>query len=524
MRNTPQTEWLKLGFEALAKGDLKQAEKFCKQIVQSNPNHPQGHFLIGLIAAEMNQRRIAANAFLHVTKLDLNHAGAWAHLAKIFSQLGYTVKADEAISKAAALNPEQAFIQNIIGSVFTMIGEHESATHWYEKASQNVTDNPKYKTNLANSYNFIGQREQARQTINEVLGLDPNNPQAHWIRASLNRQTSDETAHIMIEMAEELSGNDHARSFLYYGAGKVFEDTENWAAAYSAFENGARAKRKMVEFDEDNEEKVFQSLHRLIDKNWEFRSETAGTKSNGPIFIVGQPRTGTTLIERILTAHSKVTSAGELQQFYLCLRRLSDTKIPMRVSSDLIRSAIDIDPEKLGKAYAHATRAHASPDGYFVDKMPTNYLYVPLIARAMPHAKIIHVTRNPMDSCFSSFKQLFADAYPHSYDLEEMARHHVRYRNLMTHWGDVVGDRMLRISYEDTVTDLEMSARKMINFLELDWEPECLTFHTQSGSVSTASASQVREPAHTRSVGRWKHYETQLEPVRKILSEANLLS
>ena len=159
----------------------------------------------------------------------------------------------------------------------------------------------------------------------------------------------------------------------------------------------------------------------------------------------------------------------------------------------------------------------------FVDKLPPNYLYLPLILKALPKAKIIHLTRNPMDACFASFKQLFADAYPHSYDQAEMARHHARYFHLMALWRERFGDRFFDIAYEETARDLEPNARALIEFLELPWEDACLHFHKQDAAVTTASAVQVREPAHTRSIGRWRRYETQLAPMRQTLEEQGVL-
>ncbi len=515
--------WLRQGFEAFDRGDIKQAEAYCKRVLQANPNLPQAHFLIGLIATSMDEKRIAANVFLQVTKLDPKHAGAWAHLAKIFSELGFTVRADESIAKAADLQPEHEVIQNIIGMVYTRTGEHEKAAHWYERANKKQPKNSAFATNLANAFNFMGRTEDAEAIIESLLKVNPNVPQALWIKAGLKRQTSDQTAHAMLKMADDFAGNDTELSFLYYGAGKVFEDVENWDAAFAAFEKGAAAKRKTLEFPEDVEEALFETLHKRFDDQWMAGEVPAGDEQVRPIFIVGQPRTGTTLIERIITSHSKVKSAGELQHFYLSMRRLSKIQTAVRVNSDLILEAAKIEPSKLGNAYLHATRSHHEDGHYFVDKMPVNYLYVPLIARALPHAKIIHVNRGAADSCFSSFKQLFAQTYSHSYDLEEMARHHVRYRKLMEHWRGVVGERMLDVSYEETVDDLEPNARRMIDYLGLDWEEACLDFHNQSGAVSTASASQVRQPVHSRSVGRWKRYAKQLSPVQKILTQHNMI-
>lgn len=173
--------------------------------------------------------------------------------------------------------------------------------------------------------------------------------------------------------------------------------------------------------------------------------------------------------------------------------------------------------------YLHTTRTLRGDTPRFVDKMPVNYLYVPLIAAALPNAKIIHVTRDPMDSCFSSFKQLFADAYYHSYELEEMARHHVRYRKLMERWQQLLGDRVLTVSYEKTVQETELSAQIIMGYLGLEWQDLILNFFEQEASVTTASAAQVREKAHTRSVGLWQRYATQLEPVRKILAKADMI-
>jgi hypothetical protein len=150
---------------------------------------------------------------------------------------------------------------------------------------------------------------------------------------------------------------------------------------------------------------------------------------------------------------------------------------------------------------------------HFVDKLPQNYFYIPLILKALPNAKIVHLVRDPMDACFASFKQLFADAYLHSYDQGEMARHHARYRHLMSVWRERFPGRFFDISYEDTARDLEPNARELIDYLELPWEDACLDFHQQEGAVSTASAVQVREPAHTRSIGRWRRYESELQPM-----------
>ena len=212
-------------------------------------------------------------------------------------------------------------------------------------------------------------------------------------------------------------------------------------------------------------------------------------------------------------------SAGELQQFSLAIRRLSNHKDPKRFSANFFEAGLGLDCRKIGAMYMDSIKRMRGTTPRFVDKLPQNYLLIPLIVKSLPNAKIVHLQRDPMDACFASYKQLFADAYLHSYDLEEMARHHSRYLHLMAVWRKRFPGAFFDISYESTVSALEPNARELIDYLGLPWEDACLRFHEQAKAVSTASAVQVREPVHTRSIGRWRKYEKQLEPMRAALAE-----
>jgi hypothetical protein len=276
-----------------------------------------------------------------------------------------------------------------------------------------------------------------------------------------------------------------------------------------------------VEFDEQAEIAMFDYLETHYTRDW-FDSLPDGNPDSSPIFVLGQPRTGTTLVERIITSHSQVHSAGELQQLGLALRRLSNYRNPRRFSAELFAAALELDPGKIAGLYLQTTSKMRGGTPRYVDKLPQNFLMIPIILKALPNAKIIHVVRDPMDACFAAFKQLFADAYLHSYDQAEMARHHARYRRLMQVWRERFPGRFYDIGYEQIARDLEPNARALLDYLELPWEPACLNFHQQDGAVSTASAVQVREPAHTRSIGRWRRYESQLQPMVQALESAGI--
>lgn len=512
---------LNRGFELLARGRVNDAAACCQEALRLQPDLVPGHFLVGLVALEGKDRRTAFQAFASVTKLAPRHAAAWAHLAKLYMSEGQVNRADKALAEARRSESDDPMVHDLMGTVCSLMGEYAEAGEWYRRAVDRNPRHPPFLLNLANNLVYHGETDAAVALFEEIVLLQPNSPQAHWALAGA-RKASEET-HID-EMQALLDGgrlHPRAAAFYHYAVGKECEDLGLWERAIDAFEAGAAERRRTVEYDEDAEVAMFDELAATYTREW-LAAAGAGNDSPAPVFVLGQPRTGTTLIERIVSSHSQVHSAGELQQFGLALRRLSDHRDPKRFSAELFRKAAAIEPRRIGDLYLDTSRRMQGDTPRFVDKLPQNYLMLPLILAALPNAKIVHLTRDPRDACFASFKQLFADAYLHSYEQREMARHHARYRRLMDTWRERFGDRFLDVSYEQTVSDLEPAARRLIDFLELPWEDNVLEFHKQRSAVSTASAVQVREPVHTRSVGRWRRYRERLQPMLDELRAAGI--
>ena len=508
---------LRTGFNALTQGDINTASECCRQALAIKRDLPQAHFLVGLTALQAQYRQTAFQAFGSVTTLDPGHSAAWAQLARLFMNEGQVVRADAALTEAVKTASDDPMVHDLIGTVYSLIGEFDAAGRSFTAAVSQRPEHPAFLLNLANNLVYRGKTAEAIQLIERLLLIQPNSPQAHWVLSNTRRARDHAHITTMRQFLAQHSLSARAKAFYAYAIGKELEDLEEWKDAFDAFELGAQQRRSTVEFDEAAEVQMFADLQATFTTDWLARAGK-GCQANGAIFVVGQPRTGTTLIERIISSHSQVKSAGELQQLSLAVRRLSDYRDPKRFSSAFFASAAALNPAQLGELYIDTTRKQRGDSAYFVDKLPQNYLMIPLILAALPNAKIVHLQRDPMDACFASYKQLFADAYLHSYDQQEMARHHVRYRQLMATWRERFGDRFLDVSYEETVQNLEPNARRLIGFLGLEWEPACLTFHEQPSAVSTASAVQVREPAHSRSVGRWRRYAHQLEPMSAILS------
>ncbi|ARN73102.1 tetratricopeptide repeat-containing sulfotransferase family protein [Oceanicoccus sagamiensis] len=511
------------GFRALSQGKLDEARGCCMAVLKQQPNNEQTHFLVGLIGLASGDRKKAALAFATVTRLNPGHVAAWAHLAKLQAQNGQINRADHALAMAVKHeNGDIAEVQDVIASCYSMLGEHQIAHQWFKKAAAKAPDNLSISVNLASSQIFLGKTQAAKSQLTKVLALAPNIGQAHWLLSGLAKANNTQHIESIENLLTDPSIPSQAEAFLCYGAGKECEDLENWDQAFRYFERGAKARRKHISFDNAQEEETFKALTNTYTEQW-LASQSDYCDTSAPIFIVGQPRTGTTLVERIITSHSQVHSAGELMHFGNAVRRQSNYEGSERFSASLFESAASLDGKKLGAAYMTSTARLRGDAPHFVDKLPYNYLFLPLILAALPNARIIHLVRDPMDVCFSVYKQLFADAYPHSYDLEAMAKHFVRYYRLMELWRQRFPGRFLDVRYEAVAADVETEGRRIMNYLQLPWEDVCANFHQQDTAVTTASAVQVRQPAHTRSIGRWRRYEKQLQPVRDRLLEENII-
>ena len=514
-------ETLNRGFEFLERGNVQMAAECCRQALKSKPDLVEAHFLVGLVALEGKDRRTAFSAFGSVTKLQPGHAAAWAHLARLYMSEGLVNRADAALLKATRCASDDPMVHDLLGTVASLMGDYDDARWRFARAVDRAPNHVPFLLNFGNNLVFHGDTGSAQEIFEKIISIRPDSPQAHWALSAARK--AEDSRHI--EQMRALASRDRADprglAFYFYGLGKELEDLEQWEEAFEAFAQGAAHRRTTVEYDEAAEIAMFDFLRQAFSEKW-FNETADGNLSNAPIFVVGQPRTGTTLLERIITSHSQVHSAGELQQFGLAIRRLSNFQDPRRFSRELFEAAMQLEPKRIGDMYLDTTRKMQGGTRHFVDKLPQNYLFLPLILKTLPNAKIVHVTRDSRDATFASFKQLFADAYLHSYDLGEAARHHARYWHLMNDWRERFGHRFIDVAYEDIVTDVETSARRVIDFLGQPWEPACLDFHLQSTAVSTASAAQVREPAHTRSIGRWRRYDRQLEAMISSLRTAGV--
>lgn len=511
-------EILNRGYAALSQNALHEAAYMVKIALQEDDTLVPAHFLAGLIAAHSQQFDAAISAFETVIESDNNHVAAWSNLAWFYMIMGMANKSDNAIQQLIRLDCYNINILQRMGKVLSLMGRHRQANTYFSRAYTLEPENLTLMQNLANNLIQNGDLLEAQLLLRKIIDRNPLSSEVHWLLSGSAKAR--DTKHIEEIKALFVEGGfgPSDSAFYHYAIGKEYEDLEQWPEAFDAFSKGAKAKRTITAYSEQNEIESFEFLKRHFTQNW-MNDGNPSCSAASPIFVLGQPRTGTTLIEQIIGAHTDVYAAGELQQLMLAIYRLAGGNSAFGYSMQLYDAALNVSPEEVGNLYLKMLGKMRGNTAKFVDKLPVNYLLLPFILKAFPNAKVVHLVRDPMDTCFAGFKQLFAATYLHSYDQEEMARHHLRYLDLMDVWRERFGDRFLDIGYEDTVKDLEPNARKLMDFLELPWQDACLNFHSQATSVATASAVQVREPVHTRSIGRWRRYEQQLEPMLTILKE-----
>ena len=304
---------LQAGFRHLAAGRIDAASACCRRVLGAKHDLAEGHFLVGLIAIEMRRNGTAVSAFGSVTKLQPEHGAAWANMARLFMLAGQAARADAALEKAVQHHDGNPVVLDLIGSVYSLLGDQDEASRWIAKAVRRAPKHVPFLVNQANNHVFRGATDAAAAVLDRALGLQPENANAHWLLANVRRAGDREH----IDRLRQLARNDHrnprALAFLYYGLGKELEDLQEWEQAFAAFSRGAKARRGAIDYDERAEIDMFRAFAETFTAQW-FARDGAAHDDPAAIFVVGQPRTGTTLVERIITSHSQVHSAGELRQ------------------------------------------------------------------------------------------------------------------------------------------------------------------------------------------------------------------
>jgi tetratricopeptide (TPR) repeat protein len=441
-----------------------------------------------------------------------------AELAKL---VGRFAAMRQLAARAARDNPEDVRAHFGAAMAFRISGDYRAAAAAFERASALEPANTHFLFELGATQEYLGQFEAAARSYAAALKAEPLNYKARHAMVQLQKQTIASNSIPELERQFQLPDADGWRTLhIGHALAKTYEDLGDTAKSFDWLTRAKRRRREFHPFDAMADAALADAALKAAPAAGD------GCAGSDPIFVTGLPRSGTTLVDRILSSHPQVTSAGEIGNFLQLLKLMSGAPGPESLSVALFNHLGGVDWARLGRLYVDSTRPLTGAAPHFVDKAPSNYMLAPLILRALPNARIVCMRRHPLDSCLSNYKQIFPfeDRYhDYVYDLASTAQKFIQFNRVIEYWRSVLpADRFMILQYEDLVGDQEGMTRGLLAFCDLPWDERCLAFQENAAGVSTPSARQVRSPMNSAAVGRWAKYGSLLDPAREVLTAAGV--
>ncbi len=505
----------------IQEGKMYKAEQLCRHFLQTQGHHVEGMRFLAQIGMSFNVHDEAEFLLESAVVLDPENTGA--HFDYV-GTLQKRQKFSEALEQARLLrdkDPENPQVDMLYANQNLAVGNFDEALRIYRDRAEDTPNNPGIHLTLGHALKTTGEQEEAIKAYTHAYTIKPDFGDAYWSLANLKTYKFNEAQIASMREREAASATQLGdRYHLCFALGKALEDHGAYEESFTYYERGNRLKREEVGYDW---RRITQEIDRQIEHCTPalFADKAgSGCAASDPIFILGLPRAGSTLLEQILASHSQVEGTMELPNILALAHKLGG------------RRRIDEEPEypanlteltqdeltEFGEAFIRDTMIHRKAGTpFFIDKMPNNFRHIGLIHMILPNAKIIDARRSAMGCCFSGFKQLFAEGQEFTYGLEEVGHYYSDYVRLMDHWDSVLPGKVLRVRYEDVVADLETQVRRLLEYCELPFEEACLNFHQNERAVRTASSEQVRQPIYKTGVDQWENYSPWLDPLRETL-------
>jgi tetratricopeptide (TPR) repeat protein len=474
---------------------------------------------LGYAHSRLGRHNLAAHCFERVLAAKPGQADAHLNYGTALAALGRHEEAVVRFEKARSLRPDDVAVLNRLGFSLNIVSRPVEAMTAFEKVLTIDPDNAAAHCELGSSLMYLGRFEEARRSIDRAIELSPRVPAFHLQRILVGTESyrdDDRKIAALEEMAEnEASFSVDNRARLHFGLAKVYSDIDRHDLAFMHLERGNAMKRRLVSYDEAEEIGALRAIALAFTPQLMEARRGLGNPSDVPVFVLGMPRSGTSLIEQILASHPFVFGAGELMDF----GQVAGCGYgPKRMPFDPT-SLSGEDLRRMGGRYLERLLPKAPSAKRIVDKQLFNFRFIGLIRLVLPNARIVHVRRDPADTCFSCYTRFFSGDLNFAYDLGELGRYYKAYETLMAHWRAVLpAGAMLDVQYESLVDNLEEEARRIVDFCGLEWDGRCLEFHKSERSINTVSAVQVRQPLFNSSIGRWRPYAEWLQPLIDILS------
>ena len=513
----PHRQQVAAALRHLRQGRRQAAEKAFRDILKRRPDHVAA--LVGLanIALDANVAQDAERLLRHALAIAPNMDTVWRGLARLHSERADYRAAEAAAERALALAPESSDCWTLLGTVQAWGLRPEKARQSFERALSIKPNSPRVALSLGHVLKTIGERQACEQAYRQALELAPDLGEAWWSLADLKTYAfSDDEVRRMEAGVARSNGDLAQRAAFRFALGKALEDRGNWDGAFQHYLAGNAAKHQADPFDSAALTERRRRIAAICTRAFLAARTPPDAALVKPIFVVGLPRAGSTLIEQILASHSAVQGTMELPQMQNYTKELE----AKRGYPEALQKMSPADFQALGERYLRETQPYRGSAQWFIDKMPSNFLHLGLIHAMLPGAIFIDARRHPLDCCCSLFKQNFARGQTFSYDLSTLGAYYLDYLRMMDHWQEALPGRVLCVQHETLVDDTAAEVARLLNHCGLPFEEACLRFHETRRAVRTASAEQVRQPINRRGIGSWRRFEAHLAPLRQALGPA----
>lgn len=516
---TPYRVDLVRGLGLQRMGNIKDAEKIYREVLIKDPGNVDALRLLAGVAMKAKQWGDAEIMLERALEKAPDFHQGWMDLGLARQEQDKTDAALEAYARAMRLEPNRASGFVAAGTTNAMVGRHEEAIDFFRQARDRNPSHPGALSGLGHVLKTIGQQDEAIASYRECIRHNPSHGETWWSLANLKtfRFTDDEIATMQAQLETD-SLPDEQRANFEFALGKAFEDAEDYEQAFSYYSQGNDNRRQRESYDPVQTADLHDRFIMTFSQTFLEEHSGSGDPSNAAIFIVGLPRSGSTLIEQILASHPDVEGTHELPDLGRIARSIGLRREDRSVYPEATALLGEDELRELGAEYLRRTERHRELGlPRFTDKLPNNFVHIGFLSLILPNAKVINAKRHPLDSCLGSYKQLFARGQPYTYDLYELGEFYLEYQRMIDHWHDVLPGKVLDVQYEDTVEDLETQVRRILGHCDLPWDDACMKFYETDRAVKTASSEQVRQPIYSSSVQLWRHYEHHLGPLIEVL-------
>ena len=507
--------------DLIGQNKLVKAEELCRSFLQKNPQNVEGMRLLADIGSKLGVLHDAEFLLESALEFEPDHIKARIDYIMILRK---RQKFESALEQAQLLlerAPSNVQFKSLCAIELMQTGAYDAALNYFDQILEQVPNDPVTLTTRGHLLKTQGNSKEAIDSYRAVLKNSPEHGEAYYSLGNLKTyRFEDDELDLMIrqEQGDRLRAMD--RIYLNFALGKAYEDKGDYESAFSFYQKGNSLKKIQSRYDAEAMRDELSRMRLICDSAFFAEREDWGSDARDPIFVLGLPRAGSTLIEQILSSHSQIDGTSELPNILALSQKLRrSSNYPVKGYPEVMKSISEAECREFGDSYIEETKIHRQGAAYFIDKMPNNFRHIALIKLILPNAKIIDARRDPMGCCFSGFKQLFAEGQEFSYSLEDIGNYYVDYIKLMDHWDKVLPGFVLRVNHEDVVDNLEQEVRRILNFCGLPFEESCLRFYETERNVKTPSSEQVRQPIFRDGVDQWRKFEPWLDPLKNALAE-----